>query len=215
MEQRYRSAFRGHDFFGYVAIAVHAKCCGARTVVLAIALLVVSLVLFPPDVQSLVLEPSDSNPPAQVVFKHVSAAARSVATLALALITVLVALLALIVDKEGVDRFYDTYPYVSWRRRAAWLGKAANSVFWLFSSRKCIVYVLVFSIVSAIVCFLGHFRPEQASVLQILHRVVEGAMFLAIGLFMVILVRIFNFCLTYKPTSRIAGREGDRTESER
>jgi hypothetical protein len=214
LEQGCRGALRSHGLRPPTGMAGDRGRCRARTIVVMVAVVAVLFICPALEANSAVHEGSSSDISGQAVLKHASPQVKSVATLALALITALVALLALIVDKEGVNRFYDTYPYVSWRRRAAWLGKAVNSVFWLFSARKCIVYVLVFSIASTIICFLGHFRPEEASVLQILHRVVEGAMFLAIGFFMVILVRIFNFCLTYKPISRIAGR-GGRKERER
>jgi hypothetical protein len=175
---------------------------------LTVGILVVVLIAVPVDAHPAVPHPSSPDSSA-VVFKHVSPEAKSVGSLAITLITVLVGLLALIIGKEGVQQFYDTYPYISWLSRPAWLARVVDTIFWLFSARKCIGYVLGLSIGSTIVCFLGHLRLEEPSILRIVHWIVEGAMFIAIGLFIYILVRVFGFCLSY---NRISVPQGDRAE---
>lgn len=180
----------------------------AKILCLTVGILVV--VLIPVAVGSHSADSQPSSPDSSaVVFKHISFEAKTVGSLALTLITVLVGLLALIVGKEGVDQFYDTYPYISWLSRPVRLGKVVDRIFWLFSARKCISYVLGLAIGSTILVFLGHLGTDEPSILRILQWFVEGAMFVAIGLFIYILIRVFGFCLSQ---NRISVPLGDRAE---
>lgn len=169
----------------------------ALTIVLiTVGIFALLLISVPLQVHSAGNEHSSSNSSTERVFKHVSPETESVAYLSLAIISVLIALLALIGDRKGVQYFYDTYPCPAWLNQATWGGRAINKVLRQFSARNCIVYILFLSIFSPFVCFVGYLRPDQAAILLVLDRFVEGTMFIAIGFFLHVLLRAFVFCLS-------------------
>lgn len=163
--------------------------------VLAIATLL--LMLCPLHAHSADDQHSNSNSSsAQRIFKHVSPEAKSVASLTLAIITVLIALLALIGNRRKAQTFYDVFPCPVRLNLSTWVGQATHKVLQLFSTKNCILSVLLLSTVFTIVCFFAHLVLEQGRILVIVDQFVEFAMFIAIGLFMNVLARAFGFYLS-------------------
>ncbi len=146
-----------------------------------------------------------SSSPAQRVFKHVTPETKSVASLSLTIITILVALLALIGAREDIDQFFDTYPSPMRVDLASRIGRAVDTFFQVFAPRKCIVFILAVAIICPVVCFAGHLRPEPTATLVALHTIVEVAMIIATLLFVNILLRAFRFFLSRDKISRCCG----------
>ncbi len=157
-----------------------------------------SLLLVPLSVHSAGDDPSSPSPSPQRVFKHVPKEVQKVASLALALTTVLIALLALIGDREKAAEFYDTFPCSKRLNLARRSDRGVKKVLQMFSAKNSIVGVLLLSIGSTIVCFFGHLREKPGGSHDSLHQGVELAMFIAIGLFLNVLVRAFVFYLSWR-----------------
>ena len=148
-----------------------------------------------PDSSANHVSPDSSS---QRVFEHVSSAAQSVASLTLALITVLIALLALIGDRQKAPEFYEIFPFSRWLNLKRGFDRVAERILRKLSTWCCIIYVLCLSIGSAIACFFGHLLAGPDTAFETLHGWVELAMFIAVALFLYVLVRAFGYYLRWR-----------------